>query len=142
MTVLINISLNYEAKTPKEAEAECVILEKRRELNKVCPFLHLYLRILPVLFLRRKTGSKCGKGHFNLWRMTACIVRHSGFTPADDLGGREEVRSADVVKKKKKGQGVASPSLKSKSVTVQIQLDGVHPECTPRKSHSHTHPPY
>ena len=105
MTVLINISLNYEAKTPKEAEAECVILEKRRELNKICPFLHLYLRILPVLFLRRKTGSKCGKGHFNLWRMTACIVRHSGFTPADDLGGRGEVRSADVVKKKKRSGG-------------------------------------
>lgn len=30
------------------------------------------------------------------------------------------------------------PEPEIQSVTVQIQLDGVHPKCTPHKSHSHT----
>lgn len=102
MRVLTNGCLIYKPRTPKEAETMCIILEK---LNKIRPSLHLYLWILPVLFLRRmqsrRTGLKSSKprGNFNLWQMTVYILWRSGFTTTDELGGRGEVRSADVVKK-------------------------------------------
>lgn len=38
---------------------------------------------------------------------------------------------------KKVGGHLPEPEIQS--VTVQTQLDGVHPKCTPHKSHSHTH---
>lgn len=51
----------------------------------------------------------------------------------DGWGGR----GADVVKKVRGHL----PEPEIQSVTVQIQLDGVHPKCTPHKSQSHTHRP-